>query len=285
MKVQLAGRLGNQLFIWAFALDLALSNNHKVDIFTDKYHNMEKNSVEIRELIADNDYISISHRNQLGRLLQIVDKFANSLPIVATLLTSIFRINTQDSPYLDPVLGTNPRIFRGYYQSSTYTQRNLKAITSALNPIIVNKFDAIKNRLKLKVIAQEYQCIHVRRGDYIDNPELGELAVEYYLQNINKALPIVVCTDAINLPKDFREAFPEALCLNSEISTAWEALAIMANAKHLVMANSTLSWWGGLIASSRGSMVISPEPWFKAQSIPSGHFQINGMTAANSHFI
>jgi len=64
MKVQLAGRLGNQLFIWAFALDLALSNNHKVDIFTDKYHNMEKNSVEIRELIADNDYISISHRNQ-----------------------------------------------------------------------------------------------------------------------------------------------------------------------------------------------------------------------------
>jgi hypothetical protein len=28
------------------------------------------------------------------------------------------------------------------------------------------------------------------------------------------------------------------------------------------MANSTLSWWGGFLASRRGSLVISPNPFY-----------------------
>jgi hypothetical protein len=285
MKIQLAGRLGNQLFIWAFAVDMAKSHNRPVVIFTDKYHNMSRSSVEIEDLISSESDIEICEINSLGLLLKVIDKVATYSTKLRKFLNFLFRIKTQESPYVDPIIkNKTPSIIRGYFQSSTFAQKNRTKIEAALNPVLLKNFQEIKSRMSSEHLDNKYQCIHIRKGDYVANPQLGELSATYYLQNLDANLPIIICTDANELPREFSEAFPRALCLNTDNSTAWEALAVMANSAHLVTANSTLSWWGGFIAVSRGAVVITPEPWFKSVYIPKGHFLGEGMTISKANF-
>ena len=53
MKIQSAGRLGNILFIWAFAVKIAESKKpKKVSILADKYHSkVDKDLLETFELL------------------------------------------------------------------------------------------------------------------------------------------------------------------------------------------------------------------------------------------
>jgi hypothetical protein len=46
-------------------------------------------------------------------------------------------------------------------------------------------------------------------------------------------------------------------------SSAWQTLRMMSMAESLVLANSTLSWWGGFLASNKGNAVLSPNPFYK----------------------
>jgi hypothetical protein len=58
---------------------------------------------------------------------------------------------------------------------------------------------------------------------------------------------------------------PEIVLGPSE-SNAWQVLRIMAQAEHVVLSNSTLSWWGGFLAAKKGGKVIQPQPFYKEVS-------------------
>ena len=72
MKVQSAGRLGNQLFIFAYALDLkAKSKARSVDIFADKFDS-EPNQDLIEKFENLSGYgINLEINNCLGFILKL----------------------------------------------------------------------------------------------------------------------------------------------------------------------------------------------------------------------
>ena len=75
------------------------------------------------------------------------------------------------------------------------------------------------------------------------------------------------------------------LVFSSKNSTAWQAIKMMAMADSLVLANSTLSWWGGFLASNRGKIVYSPSPFYKDDFKNDELLQYKKFTKVNSEFL
>lgn len=108
---------------------------------------------------------------------------------------------------------------------------------------------------------EEYISIHVRRGDYINQPDYHPTcSLEYYknsLSLINDSIPIVVFSDDILWCKENIKAD-----LYMENTTNTQDLYLMTMAKHNIIANSSFSWWGAWLNQNPDKIVVAPETWF-----------------------
>jgi hypothetical protein len=106
-------------------------------------------------------------------------------------------------------------------------------------------------------------AIHVRRGDTrAISKSWGNLSAEYFLKIVKNTEPLVICTDEETKLEPFASKFPKATILTPEHASTWETLGILSEAKELVMANSTLSWWAAWIKLNKDqSSVYFPKPW------------------------
>ena len=175
IKVRLSGGLGNQLFEYACARNLA--DLHKTDLKLDvsSYDNEPNNRkylmdcFNINASIADKNEL-VPHQNNISRLVFKIHKPANYIrekyfhydPSIASL---------PDGAYLD-----------GYWQSEKYFKR--------IESIIRNEFalSELPNQENQNLIKRINSCnsvsIHIRRGDYVTNAKTNELygtcPPEYY---------------------------------------------------------------------------------------------------------
>jgi hypothetical protein len=108
--------------------------------------------------------------------------------------------------------------------------------------------------------------IHVRRGDYLTNPNHSVLDVEYYfksIEKIGKDKQFLVFSDDVEWCRNFK-AFRGENFIYSEDSTKGREhydLSLMTLCKDHIISNSTFSWWGAWLSKSNN--VIAPENWFK----------------------
>ena len=107
-------------------------------------------------------------------------------------------------------------------------------------------------------------AIHIRRGDYLKRPDIHRaLDVDYYqaaLDMLPKDLPVAIFSNDLEWAKsqplfdrDPRVRF---------IQTSHYGLDLLgiSLAKHVIIANSTFSWWGAYLSSA--SSVVCPKKWF-----------------------
>ena len=142
--------------------------------------------------------------------------------------------------------------------------------------------------LQLKQLSRLYQSIsreiaepphsvavHVRRGGYLKqkNAQIhGVLAGTYYLRSLEILADcgslgqVFVFSDAnatdslrtMNWPTGNKFVEPPLT------SSALENLLAMPHASTVITANSSFSWWAGLLARCRsGSTVVAPNSWFR----------------------
>lgn len=102
-------------------------------------------------------------------------------------------------------------------------------------------------------------AIHVRRGDYIDNPFYVDLSkIDYYRRAINE-FPnekfIVLSDDVAFCKKYFMEIDKCEFSLGDEL----EDLNMMASCKGIIMSNSSFSWWAAYLSNAK--VVIAPKEW------------------------
>lgn len=101
-------------------------------------------------------------------------------------------------------------------------------------------------------------ALHVRRGDYVGNPNYFNLGSDYY-KNALKELPkgnVIIFSDDYNYCKEkFYGVYLEGY---SDI----EHLYLMTKCDHFIVSNSTFSWWGAYLGQKRGSIVIHPNKYF-----------------------
>ena len=136
----------------------------------------------------------------------------------------------------------------GYFQTDKYFKNIRKEIL---------KDFSIKKEFEKPL--EDYITLHVRRGDYVNQPEYHPVcSLEYYLNALDMLpkLPLVVMSDDIEWCKKF---IPSNIYL--ENTTNIHDLYIMTQASHNIIANSSFSWWGAWLNENSDRIVIAPKKW------------------------
>lgn len=159
---------------------------------------------------------------------------------------------------------------QGFFQTSRYFQ----ALSLHQQDLIRGVFtpsEWAKGVLPL-LEAENSILVHVRAGDYLNHKNsLGLLSPDYY-SNCIKRVPtkeparIFVVTDdanyALNLLSNLRDSV--TILKGPAHSSVSDSIFLIANAKKVVIANSSFSYWGALLNRNK-SLIYYPYPWFKGE--------------------
>lgn len=257
MKIQSAGRLGNILFIWAYALTKKVGEDpRKVTIFADKYHSRLNDDLHDIFCSLNSGLVTFETNNRLGLLLKSLDKVSNITPKTGRFIRKFLRIQIEG----EDVLTNEARILRGFFQSPEILSRIQPEVSQKLERILQQKCEQSDLEDKFAFLREPYQAIHVRLTDYVGS-EFGVIDPNSQVQCLRSDLNIVICTDGSVDEIASRINISDYTVLTPENTTAWETLAILSRAENLITTNSTLSWWSGFLALNRGKNVWIPQHW------------------------
>ncbi len=276
--VHLMGGLGNQLFQYSFARNIAIKNNCELKLDLSSYENYEWHEYSlspfnIKAAIASTAEIKKLKNKQQHFINKVLRKIINKGNII------INEKNIAFNPlYLDVKA---PAFLSGYWQCEKYFIEN-KSIIS--NDLLITKLPSIKNQELMEEI-KKYNSVslHIRRGNYVSVPEfnqvLGTCSMEYYTAALNYISKIItnpvffVFSDDIewarqNLNTDHTFVFVDI----NDAKHDYEDLRLMQHCKHNIVANSTFSWWAAWLNKNINKIIIAPQQWFRGErNIDSTH--------------
>ena len=269
--VRVKGGLGNQLFQYAAAKSLALRLG--VELLLDINWYFEKNNSNIKFIldrlqIEDSILTPVSKmpRKITTSLYKIHDKLS-LFGITAPLLNDI------DFQFNHDVLNTkSPAILDGYWQNENYFLKYREDLINFFQ--IKGEVDSENKQLLKKINLSNSICLHVRRGDYINDSKVanvhGTCSREYYcnaLDHLSKEIEsptVYVFSDEpewakTNLNLDYESIYVD---INSTDKPELDLL-LMKSCKYFIIANSTFSWWAAWLSLYKNKKVIAPKTWFK----------------------
>jgi hypothetical protein len=265
IEVELVGGLGNQLF--GFAIGIAASERVQTDLLLNTSQ-LSHRGYQLSQLgvsIATTNTPRIQESKRLERINQKIQlkRFYQPNKKIGerTLFEETERLvdkrffNIQDNTYI-----------RGYFQSVQYFEQYRNKITLSLNLKIQSGTQA--SAISSEIGENPWTAVHVRRGDYLDNPGVFQLTSKNYYENAaklinsrNKKMSYVVFSDDIDLAKN---VFPSGhLYIGpKELSVPDQILILMSCADNFIASNSSLSWWAAYLSKMESGLKIFPRPWF-----------------------
>lgn len=120
--------------------------------------------------------------------------------------------------------------------------------------------DEIRKIYSSGINSIDYVAIHVRRGDYVNNPFYVDLWETEYYEKAMVEFPnerFMIFSDDIEWCKD---NFIGKEYTFNEDEVDYEAMNVMASCKGIIMANSSFSWWAAYL--SNAEKVIAPKAWY-----------------------
>lgn len=255
ITVKLKGRLGNQMFQYALAKKLSITHNIKFNLNVD-------------HLIDHHCNYALSVFNVGNINLKNTKTYFNKK--LFKIKRSMGKIDYQEPHFHfdEHVLTLKHATIDGYWQSEKYF--------SDIREILLKDFTP-KQLPNNPILAQIKQCnaisVHIRRGDYANNPVNtafhGLIGVAWYQQAMSIIKEKVhnphffFFSDDIEWVKEhflpqnnfyFIEPTPEEL--------SYQDMYIMSQCKHNIIANSSFSWWGAWLNQNPDKIVIAPKQWF-----------------------
>ncbi len=237
----------------------------KIVPFHDKSHAVVGYQGNLEALIKSCSHLKTTKQiNSLGFLLKIFDKLRSSQPQIAQRIELTCRIFRTTNHFELSLPGKGrPRMVTGFFV-------NWESVLGVEEILINELTDAFKDVSTPPGLPQDYQVIHVRRGDFLQlKDSYGILHPDYYLANASKNLTTYVCTDDKDMARDIQNRMNIQKVFGPDDLNPTEAMKLMANASLLLMSNSTLSWWAGFYCAKKGGKVIIPKPYYKIEVNPS----------------
>jgi len=148
----------------------------------------------------------------------------------------------------------------GYFQTEKY----FKDIEDEIREDFTFKKDLLETCKGF--IDQDMISLHIRRGDYVVNPNHPTQTMEYYEEGLSRfpELPVVVFSDDSEWCKE-QELFSSDRFMIAEGNSTDCDLCLMTLCKYHIIANSSYSWWGAWLADS--NKVIAPKNWFGGECV------------------
>ena len=150
---------------------------------------------------------------------------------------------------------------QGYYQTEKY----FKHIKEDIKKDFAFKEELLKECKQF--VTGDMISLHIRRGDYVTNPNHPTQTMEYYkeaLSNLPNNLPVAIFSDDPAWCKK-QELFAGDRFMIAEGNSTDCDLCLMSLCSHHIIANSSYSWWGAWLADSK--RVIAPKKWFGGQCL------------------
>jgi len=169
------------------------------------------------------------------------------------------------------------RLYEGWWQEWALVQRVRSRVQAVFN-------DA-RRRHHVDPLPARSMAVHIRLGDYANDSATRDFhgLTDYRRQLVQAAgearhhgsRQIVIFSDS---PESMTSLPDVGLSISvSSAQSAWEALLQMATADCLMLSNSTLSWWAGILGDwelgEERHSVWMPTPWFRNASLRDQHLR------------
>jgi len=272
--IQLTGGLGNQLFQYAFGFALSKTYNEKL------YFDISSYSWDTLRTFTLNHFqthVEVADKNQIECIKKLspflLDRFKYKLQRTNLPYYRLPLLKEQSFAFdlnLEHFRRKNVYV-EGYWQSEAYFKNYRKEILHAL---VVPDTKLTSEALRYKTLIQNTQqsiSIHIRRGDYISNPETTAfhgicdtnyyaLAIKYMETILDSPTFFVFSDDKAYIQDVFGDK--NNFKLVTDIPFDFEELILMSCCEHNIIANSSFSWWGAWLNQNAGKKVIAPKRWF-----------------------
>ena len=270
--MRMMGGLGNQLFQYALGRFLAEKNQTFLYIDLSYYRTNSKHP-----FLLDKFYCSYQEikRDQLvflpenERWYKMVKWAQKIIPVRHRNIISDF-----SAKYRPAIKTATPPVYlEGYWQSPKYFE---KIKTLVREECRVKDPPQGENADLLARIRENHNpvCLHVRRGDFVNDEEIHEKhgicsmdyyqrAIEIIRREVEEPTFFVFSDDKQFVQDQFGNDEHFVIVKGNKVDEAHEDLRLMYHCNHFIIANSTFSWWGAWLSSNKNKTVIAPEDWFK----------------------
>jgi hypothetical protein len=229
--VETKGRLGNQMFQYAFGLAAARRLGTEFAMAAD----------ELR------GFFLLDGRSRAGD--------GSSFPVV--------KIDNSDYDEPEEVLErlADDTVYSGYFQSERFFADAADEVRAAFR-LRAEHEEAFRARYG-DLLERPYVCCHVRRTDYLTFFGGIALPVSYYRDGLARlapepGTPIVFVGDDLD---EVRAEFASLDGARFEQNEAAVDLQLLLNADALVVSNGTFAWWGAWLNARPGKRVLAPRHW------------------------
>jgi len=285
INVQLRGRLGNQMFEYAFARSLSLSLKLPISLIKGN----EQIALSCFEALAEYEYIDqpvLTRLNYRGlgmyervfpRNLSRAEQY--KLEKKHSWWLCIFGIFQVRDGYVKPILpflyGKNVYC-KGFFQSHKFFSKHSDIIRKdfTFTKDIIERCQSLAN----EITNCNSVCVHIRLGDYLIQHERYMVTDKYYYQKAIEYLrnrlnnPVFyIFTDDIERAKEMYD-LNDVLYIPSHYSGP-ESMYLGTLCKHHVMSNSSFSWWMQYLGKKDKQIVIAPKKWYADDTISEGIYQ------------
>lgn len=270
--VKILGGLGNQMF--QYALYLALKEKFpietiKVDLSCFNGYPLH-NGFELDRIFhldygraSFKDLLRLAYPYSHYRLWQ-VGKYIFPIRKTMCVEKSDFSIDETVLSY------AGDRYFDGYWQHEEYFKFAKDKIIHAFTfPELSDE----KNKYVLSCMKSANSVsIHVRRGDYLNNPLFDNIcdivyykkSIDFLQQNVNPDLYCIFSNDIEWCRLNLESVIPKDKIVYvtwNKGNSSYIDMQLMANCKHNIIANSSFSWWGAWLNGNPNKIVLTPKRW------------------------
>jgi hypothetical protein len=268
ITIEPLGGLGNQLFIYGLGLRLARDRNTELTCDLWNFYGYDWHGYEL-DSFHNSITCTYSSRSReiFGHKLRGLIRRARALHIDPTSIGHL--VLERDSLFDSKVLqARNGWRLNGYFQSWRY----FEPIEEELKGQISNPKNPSQWMHDMREQLSElgpWIAVHVRRGTYLEVPIMGLVGNDYYsraisyLDTLAGKLPLVLFSDSPELLTDLQSRYEDRVTVIStpESVRPIDVLQVMSDASHLVIGNSTFSWWAAYLKDRPDRIVIAPRPW------------------------
>ena len=271
--IPISGGLGNQLFQYAFCIELG---NYISKIYTTDYfikRDYAHNGYELKDVfnihLRTNFCIDLLMR-LIRKMLIFKHWYIVKIMFFLLKLTGVHFYEENESFKLDfTVFAKRGRIniLLGYWQSEYFFEKSMDKVRTVFcfNPTLLS----LKSKEALyRITHSQSVSIHIRRGDYLNEKHKNTTGSVCTLKYYNLAIDLITdkvvnpffyvfsddiqwCKENINIPN------VEFISWNNK-EDSWQDMFLMSACQHNIIANSSFSWWGAWLNRNKDKIVIAP---------------------------
>lgn len=270
--------LGNQMFQYAMAksvaihlgceLKLDITGYDRKDNYIERKFQLNYFNTELKIATTKEINNLINKKSKLPGLLRNILKqpkyYSGEYKEKQIFLFDENVFNVMDNTY-----------FSGYWINEKYFKNIKDEILK--NFTLKDSFDEKNLKFSEKIQKTNAVSLHIRRGDFINNPDISKRfnvcdldyykkAVRIICEKINDPHFFVFSDDLIWVKENLKLSYPMTFVDCNNEFNAYLDLMLMSKCKHHIIPNSSFSWWSAWLNPSDKKIVIASKIWLNGET-------------------